>query len=149
MSITPDALYMSFSRVSNNTCTSNDGAAEGGGIWLNGGGQVMHSTIEGNSAMSQTVHSLEYNAGGGIYVQRSGMLAEDGEVRRNTLIVAPPARAFSNTLFITPPLRHSRVFRRRTVSSSFETSHSTRTRSSPADTAAPSSPRAAPSSTST
>jgi len=79
MSITPDALYMSYSRVSNNTCTSNDGAAEGGGIWLNGGGQVMHSTIEGNSAMSQTVHSLEYNAGGGIYVQRSGMLAEDGE----------------------------------------------------------------------
>ena len=37
--ITPDALFMLMSEVSNNTCTSNDGAAEGGGIWLNGGGE--------------------------------------------------------------------------------------------------------------
>eukprot|EP00520_Triparma_pacifica_P008612 CAMPEP_0118649434 /NCGR_PEP_ID=MMETSP0785-20121206/9702_1 /TAXON_ID=91992 /ORGANISM="Bolidomonas pacifica, Strain CCMP 1866" /LENGTH=1849 /DNA_ID=CAMNT_0006541723 /DNA_START=454 /DNA_END=6003 /DNA_ORIENTATION=- len=61
----------------------------GGAIWVNGGASIDNSFFTGNMAASETIHSLDYNAGGAIYVQRSGAiipernLTDDGPIRMN------------------------------------------------------------------
>ena len=71
--------------------------ASGGGAWINGGVTFQDCEFRGNRAESDTLNSLEYNSGGGIYVQRSARDSEEEvsgvAVRRGGLELGKLTRA--------------------------------------------------------
>ena len=65
-----------FTTFSGNKAQGRDVGAGGGG-WINGGVTFHDCTFTGNTVSSTTLNSLEYNSGGGIYVQRSAQDSQD------------------------------------------------------------------------
>ena len=79
-SVIPMACDVTSSIFSFNGAYSSNNCAVGGAIWINGAASIATSSFHANTASSGTIHSLDYNAGGAVYVQRSGAIVsvEDG-----------------------------------------------------------------------
>lgn len=90
--VIPKALTLTggefFGNVANSKTSS---SSTGGAIWINGGATIEDVFFTANMAVSETIHSLEYNAGGAIYVQRSGAIIPDKNFTDG------PIRMYNNT----------------------------------------------------
>jgi hypothetical protein len=90
----PRALILTGGQFLGNIAYSKTSSSStGGAIWMNGGATIEDVSFEGNMASSETIHSLEYNAGGAIYVQRSGAIISDKVIIGNGKMLSRVQRA--------------------------------------------------------